>query len=88
MRAVQERRLAGCPAGRDVVGDAVFGDAIAKRESQQPPQHTGTWSSCAAACIAAATRAWSLIVTSFWFCECGIQRALLRASSMTTKSQR
>jgi hypothetical protein len=51
-RAVQEPLLADCPAGRDVVGDAAFGDALAKSESQQPPQHTGTSSSCAAACIA------------------------------------
>jgi hypothetical protein len=56
VRAVQERLLAGCPAGHDVVGDAVFGDAIAKSESQQPAQPSGTSSLFTAPCIVAATR--------------------------------
>ena len=37
MRAVQERLLAGC-----VIETLSSGGAIAKSESQQPPQHTGT----------------------------------------------
>jgi hypothetical protein len=38
LRAIQERPLAGCPAGRDVVDDAVLGGAIAKSNSQHHPE--------------------------------------------------
>ena len=38
MRAVQERLLVGCPAGRDVAGNAVLGDAVAEIDLTLPHQ--------------------------------------------------